>query len=95
MFGFEYNWLLSPARTARGLSVRLARGGMMTLAVGAFCLACSFVPSGPLTPAAPATLAAPTAVAPTAVALKETAESELPRTLLRLWVLVPYLLPQR
>lgn len=90
MFGFEYNWLLSPARTARGLSVRLARGGMMTLAVGAFCLACSFVPSGPLTPAAPATLAAPTAVA-----LKETAESELPRTLLRLWVLVPYLLPQR
>jgi hypothetical protein len=90
MYGFEYNWLLSPVRTARGLSVRLARGGMMTLAVSAFCLTCALLPSGVLAPAAPATLAAPTAVV-----LKETAESELPRTLLRLWVLVPYLLPQR
>lgn len=91
MFGSEYNWLVSSARNARGVSVRLARGGLLTLAVGAFCATCALLPSSPaLAPAAPVTLAAPTAVA-----LKETAESEAPRLLIRLWVLVPYLLPQR
>ena len=89
MFGFQHHWLLSPVRTARGLSVRLARGGLLTLAVGAFCLSCAMLPSALSLPPAV------TVAAPTAVTLKETAESELPRTLLRLWVLVPYLLPQR
>jgi len=89
MFGFQHNWLLSPIRTARGLSVRFARSGLPTLAVGAFCLTCALLPSAlSLTPAV-------AVAAPTAVTLKETAESELPRTFLRLWILVPYLLPQR
>lgn len=88
MFGPEYNWLLSPARTARGLSVRLAHGGLMTLAVGAFCLTCVLIPST-------AKLAPTSVVGPASVTIKETAQSELPRVLLRLWILAPYLLPQR
>jgi len=89
MLGSEYNWILSPTRTARGLSVRLARGSLLTLAVGAFCLSCvllppTFAPTSAVAAAAPAT-----------ATLKETAQSELPRALLRLWVFVPYVLPQR
>ncbi len=88
MLGSEYNWLLSPARTARGLSVRLARSSFLTLGVGAFCLGCALFSTARLAP--------PAAVAtPSAAVLAETAQSELPRVLVRLWVLVPYLLPQR
>ena len=85
MFGFNYPWLLS----VRGVSVRLARGSLLTLAVGVFCLACFLVPRhAPLT-----TVAAVTA--PAAVSLQQTTGSELPHVLLRLWILVPRLLPQR
>jgi hypothetical protein len=85
MFGLQYNWLLS----ARGMSVRLARGGLITLAVGAFCLACVLAPST-------ASLSRIAAVsAPTAVSLKENTDAELPYMLIRLWILVPRLLPPR
>jgi len=83
MFGLQYNWLLS----ARGMSVRLARTGLLTLAVGAFCLACVLAPS-----AAPLSRVA-TVTAPTAVSLKENTDTELPYMLIRLWILVPRLLP--
>jgi hypothetical protein len=89
MFGFEYNWLLSPARSTRDLSVRLARGSFATLAVGAFCLTCALLPSvSSLTPAV-------TVPTPAAVTIAENKSPELPRALIRLWILVPYLLPQR
>ena len=84
MFGLQYNWLLS----ARGVSVRLARGGLLTVAVGFFCLACALIPR-----AAPLTAVA-TAAAPATVSIKETTNAELPRMLIRLWILVPRLLPQ-
>ena len=91
MFGSEYNWLVTPVRSARGLTVRLVRNSLLTLGVGAFCLSCTLLPyRAPLAPVAG--VAAPAA---TATTIKETAQSELPRFLLRLWVLVPYLLPQR
>lgn len=41
MPGIEYNWLISPARTTGGVPrVRLARNGLLTLAVAAFCFFC-------------------------------------------------------
>ena len=86
MFGLQYNWLLS----ARGLSVRLARGGPITLAVGTFCLACVLVPSA-ASLSRVAAVAAPTA----AVSLQQNTDAELPYMLIRLWILVPRLLPQR
>ena len=85
MFGLQYNWLLS----VRGMSVRLARGGLLTLAVGCFCVVCALIPrSAPLTAAA-------TAAAPATAAIQQTTDTELPRVLVRLWILVPRLLPQR
>ena len=84
MFGLQYNWLLS----ARGVSVRLARGGLLTLAVGAFCLACVLAPRA-ASLSKVAAVAAPTA----AVSLKENTDAELPYMLIRLWILVPRLLP--
>jgi len=89
MFGSEYNWLVTPVRSARGLTVRLVRNSLLTLGVGAFCLSCALLPYR--APHAPVAGVA----APAANTIKETAQSELPRFLLRLWVLVPYLLPQR
>ena len=84
MFGLQYNWLLS----VRGISVRLARNGFLTLAVGFFCFACVVIPrSAPLTAA--------TAAVPATTAINQTADTELPRILVRLWILVPRLLPQR
>ena len=91
MFGSEYNWLVTPVRSARGLTVRLVRNSLLTLGVGAFCLSCVLLPYRASLPPV-AGVAAPAA---TATTIKETAQSELPRFLLRLWVLVPYLLPQR
>lgn len=84
MFGLQYHWLVS----ARGLTVRLARGGLLTLAVGFFCLACFLIPrTAPLTAVA-------TATAPAAVSIQKSTDTELPRLLIRLWILVPRLLPQ-
>jgi hypothetical protein len=89
MLGFEYNWLISSTRSARGLSVRLARGGLFTLAVGAFCVACAVVaPSAGVSSTV-------TVAAPAAVTISENASAGLPRVLLRLWILAPSLIPQR
>lgn len=85
MFGLQYPWLL----TVRGLSVRLARNSLLTLAVGCFCLVCVLAPR----PAPLSTVA--TVAAPTAASLQQTTGTELPHMLLRLWILVPRLLPQR
>jgi hypothetical protein len=85
MFGLQYHWLVS----VRGMSVRLARGSLLTLAVGAFCLACALLPST-------ASLSRVAAVStPTAVSLQQNTDTELPYMLIRLWILVPRLLPQR
>jgi hypothetical protein len=41
MLGSEYNWLISLARQANGVpKVRIASGGMLTLAVAVFCFLC-------------------------------------------------------
>lgn len=85
MFGLQYPWLLS----ARGVSVRLARSGLLTLAVGVFCLACV------LGPRATSLTTVATVTAPAAVSIKQTTDAELPHILIRLWILVPRLLPQR
>jgi hypothetical protein len=69
--------------------VRLARSGLLTLAVGFFCLACALIPrAAPLTAVAAAT-------APAAVSIQQSTDTELPQMLIRLWILVPRLLPQR
>ncbi|MEJ1971220.1 MAG: hypothetical protein WDM96_01435 [Lacunisphaera sp.] len=87
MFGPQHNWLVTSTRSARGLSVRLVRTSLLTLAVGAFCLSCVLLPQGAML----ATL--PAVAAPTAAKIEQTAEAEWPHVLLRLWVLVPRLLP--
>jgi len=84
MFGLQYNWLLS----ALGASKRLARGGLLTLAVGIFCLACVL-----LAPSSASFSRVAAVTAPTAVSLQEKREAELPYMLIRLWILVPRLLP--
>jgi hypothetical protein len=39
MFGSEYNWLITPTRPTNGtLRVRLAGGGLVTLAIASCCL---------------------------------------------------------
>jgi len=84
MFGLQYPWLL----TIRGLSVRLARTSLLTLAVGFFALVCVLAPRhAPLTAVAAVT-------APAAVTIQQTTDGELPHVLLRLWILVPRLLPR-
>ncbi len=41
MLGSEYNWLISHSRPAHGTpQVRVARGGLLTLAVAVFCVFC-------------------------------------------------------
>ena len=58
MLGSEYNWLIStPRPTDETPRVRLAGGGMLTLAVAAFCLFCAAAHAAP-TPAAGADEAA-------------------------------------
>lgn len=87
MFGPQHNWLVTSTRSARGLSVRLVRTSLLTLAVGAFCLSCALLPRD-------ATLTAlPAVTAPSAVKIEQTAEAEWPHALVRLWVLLPRLLP--
>lgn len=89
MVGPEYAWLLAPMTATRGAAVRLARGGLATLALGAVCAAFLLGPGvASLTVAGPA-LAAPAAT----VALKDTAQAEWPHALVRLWILVPQLIP--
>ncbi len=88
MFGPQHNWLVTSTRSPRGLSVRLVRSSLLTLAVGAFCLTCLLMPQGA---ALSSTL--PAVATPTAVKIQETAEAEWPHALVRLWVLLPRLLP--
>lgn len=79
MFGSEFRWLpLSP----------LVRGGLLTLALTALCLSGLF-----RAPAAPA--ASPEAAANIAIVESPEADTRAawPRTVLRLWLLVPQLLP--
>lgn len=78
MFGSEFRWLpLSP----------LVRGGLLTFAVVALCLSGLVVASRPsLTPPEPvAIISAESPATDTRAAW--------PRTVLRLWLLVPQLLP--
>ena len=67
--------------------MHLARRSLMTIAVGTFCVSCVLLP-------AVAQLATTTApVGPVVVAL-DPASAEWPRTLARLWFLIPHLLPR-
>jgi hypothetical protein len=77
MHGFEYRWLLLNP---------LMRGLFLSIAVAAFCASCLF-----LDPAATAPAAAPTATL--AAAVPPEAEIDWPRTALRLWFLVPQIVP--
>jgi hypothetical protein len=80
MLGTGYRWLLLNP---------LLRGSLLSLAVAGFCLSCLLV----------VPLASPTSCAPViaAAASKPAATvdkpAEWPRTVLRLWFLVPHLLP--
>ena len=86
MLGPEYKWLLAPVRPAAGSRVRLARRSLLTLAVAAFCLVCTFISSPPtLTPVV-------TTATPVVVALDQN-PPEWPRTVVRLWFMLPQLLP--
>ena len=87
MFGSEYHWLDTPLRSARGASTRLVRSGLLTLGVGAFCTACVLLP---VSASLHQTVAA---AVPAATAVKDSAQNELPRFFLRLWVLLPRLSP--
>ena len=61
MLGSEYNWLISLSRPADGRpKVRIARGGLLTVAVAVFCLACAALRAGAEAP--PAALRAVPAV---------------------------------
>lgn len=89
MNGTEFNWLVTPVRTATGLRVRLARTGMLTLAVGVFCAAALYLPIRP-----PAFTSVATVAAPAAATLDDAAQAGWPQALARMWVLVPHLLPR-
>lgn len=83
MSGSEYRWLaLHP----------LIRGSLLSLAVATFCVGCFFVNN--LTPAACADPVVQVATASAPVRNgAEPERSTWPHTVLRLWLLVPQLLP--
>jgi len=88
MLGNQYPWLLATVRrsaTARG---QLARHSLATLAVAACCLVAALLPSA----AAPAPVAV---VASPVVAALDQTPPEWPRTIVRLWSLLPQILPGR
>ncbi len=86
MLGSEYKWLLAPARPAATGRTPLARHGAMTVAVAGFCLACTFL-------APMRTLPSPAAVAAPVVTQLDQAQTEWPHVLVRLWLILPQLLP--
>lgn len=86
MLGSEYKWLLAPVRSAAVSRTHLARRSFATLAVAGFCLACVLLPRAAALPSA-ATVAAPV------VTQLDQAQTEWPHTLVRLWFLLPQLLP--
>lgn len=83
MSGSEYRWLaLHP----------LIRGSLLSLAVAAFCVGCFFLNS--VTPAACADpVVQVAAAAAPAQNGTEPARATWPHTVVRLWLLVPQLLP--
>ncbi len=79
MFGSEFRWLpLHP----------LIRCGLLTLTMAAFCLGCLFFASRP-----PAAAPEPVASITAAESPETDSRAAWPRTVLRLWLLVPQLLP--
>jgi hypothetical protein len=88
MLGSEYKWLLAPVRRVAADRAQLARRSFATLAVAAFCVACVLVPRATSLPSA-ATVAAPV------VTQLDQAQAEWPLVLVRLWFLLPQLLPGR
>lgn len=77
MHGFEYRWLLLNP---------FVRGVFLSLAVAAGCAGCLFLDqAGVATPPPPTALLATTAA--------PDAEVEWPRAALRLWFLVPQIVP--
>jgi hypothetical protein len=88
MLGSEYQWLLASVRAAAVDRAQLARRSFATLAVAAFCLACAFVPRAASLPSA-------VAVAAPMVTQLDQAQAEWPLVLVRLWYVLPQLLPGR
>lgn len=80
MHGSVYRWLLLQP---------LFRGGLLSLAVAGFCVGCLLLPSL-ASPASCAPVIAATATNPNP-AVDECAE--WPHTVLRLWFLLPHILP--
>ncbi|HEY8995077.1 MAG TPA: hypothetical protein VIM71_10480 [Lacunisphaera sp.] len=80
MPGSVYRWILLQP---------LLRGSLLSLAVAGFCVACLLLPSV-ASPAACAPAIAATAAGPTQAVDECT---EWPRTVLRLWFLLPHILP--
>jgi hypothetical protein len=80
MLGTGYRWLLLNP---------VLRGSLLSLSVAGFCLGCLLV--APL--ASPSSCAPVIAVAATAPTPVVEQRAEWPRTVLRLWFLVPHLLP--
>lgn len=79
MFGSEFRWLpLHP----------LLRGGLLTLAMAALCLSGLFYASRP-----PLTSPQTAAIIAAAEARGSDTRAAWPRTVLRLWLLAPQLLP--
>lgn len=88
MLGTQYPWLLATVRRAAAARVQLARHSLATLAVAACCLVGTLLPSA-------ANLAPVTAVASPVVAALDQTPPEWPRTIVRLWSLLPQFLPSR
>jgi hypothetical protein len=86
MLGTEYKWLLAPVRPGAKSRVQLARHSLLTLAVAGGCLLATFLNSGSTLPPVAA------AATPVVAALDQT-PPEWPRTVIRLWFLLPQLLP--
>ena len=86
MLGSEYKWLLAPVQSTAVERAHLARRSFLTLAVATFCVVCALVqPASSLSSAA-------TVATPVVAKLDETA-AEWPHALVRLWFLLPQLLP--
>jgi hypothetical protein len=84
MFGFEFNWLVLQLRST-GTRLRFARRSLLTFLVAGACVA--YV----LFPAAPCAVRIACLAAPARSQIDESARNEWPRTLLRLWLLLPHL----
>ncbi len=87
MLGSEYKWLLAPVRPGAKSRVQLARQSLLTLGVAGCCLLGTL-----LAATSPKLAPAATAAAPVVATLEQT-PPEWPRTVIRLWFLLPQLLP--